>query len=82
MLFIFYFCKKIDENMTDVIINRNKKTVLIASKNLNRIYEWIDDNVNELRKHYIIKIKCDKSGHGEIILPSDITNMITIGNKN
>ena len=34
--------------MTDVIINRNKKTVWIASKNLNRVYEWIDDNVSQL----------------------------------
>lgn len=68
--------------MTDVIINRNKKTVWIASKNLNRVYEWIDDNVNDSLNYYIIKIKCDKTGHGEIILPCDSTNMITIGNKN
>lgn len=68
--------------MTDVVINREKKSVWIASKNLNRIYEWINDNVNNSGKWYVIEIRCDGGEPGKIILPCDSTNMIAIGNKN
>lgn len=64
--------------MTDVIINRDKKEVWIKTENADHTYTWIDDNVKNSGNWYVIDI--ERNGvRGEIILPCNRTNMITLG---
>lgn len=68
--------------MTDVIINRAKKTVHIMSEHINRTYNLIDDNiksndVKESTKYYIIGVVIDDK-IGKIILPCERTNIMII----
>lgn len=64
--------------MTDVIINRTKKEVLVKTETTNYAYVWIDDNVKNSGNWYVIDIECN-GVKGEIILPCNKTNMITFG---
>lgn len=69
-------------NMTDVIIDRTKKTVHIISEHLNRTYNLIDDNIknNDVKdsiKYYIIDVVINDK-IGKIILPSEQTNITII----
>lgn len=64
--------------MTDVIINRTKKEVWIKTENADHTYTWVDDNVKNSGNWYVIDI--ERFGvKGEIILPCNRTNMITLG---
>ena len=68
--------------MTDVIIDRTKKTVHIISEHLNRTYNLIDDNtksndVKDSTKYYIIGVIINDK-IGKIILPSEQTNITII----
>jgi hypothetical protein len=64
--------------MTDVIINRDKKEVWIKTENADHTNTWIDDNVKNSGNWYVIDI--ERNGvKGEIILPCNRTNMITLG---
>ena len=64
--------------MTDVIIDRTKKTVWIKTMNSEHEYIWIRDNVSSSGNWYVIEI--ERFGvEGKIILPCDKTNMITFG---
>lgn len=64
--------------MTDVIINRNTKKVWIKTVNADHTYTWIDDNVKNSGNWYVIDIE-HNGVKGEIILPCNRTNMITLG---
>ena len=68
--------------MTDVIIDRTKKTVHIISEHSNRTYNLIDDNIknNDVKdsiKYYIIDVVINDK-IGKIILPSEQTNITII----
>lgn len=64
--------------MTDVIIDRTKKTVWIKTMESDYTYTWIRDNVNSSGNWYVIEI--ERFGvEGKIILPCASTNMITFG---
>jgi hypothetical protein len=65
--------------MTDVIIDRTKKTIWIKTENADHTYTCIDDNVRNSGNWYVIDIERD-GVQGEIILPCNRTNMITFGN--
>ena len=64
--------------MADVIIDRIKKTVWVGTEQQNKTYNWISDNVSSSGKWYVINIEV-LGNKGEIILPCDRTNMISIG---
>ena len=68
--------------MTDLIINRIDKTVHVLTRNLNRSYELINDNIDMYgyasSKWYIIDIKSDNN-FGKLIFPTEQTNVVLIG---
>lgn len=64
--------------MTDVIIDRTEKTVWIKTQGFDHTYTWIDDNVKNSGNWYVIDIERN-GARGEIILPCNRTNMITLG---
>lgn len=68
--------------MADIVINRKKKIVHILTKNLNRNYTLISDNIDmngyASGKWYIINIETD-GNKGKIIFPTEHTNVILIG---
>lgn len=65
--------------MTDVIIDRTKKTVWIKTMGSDHTCIWISDNVSSSGKWYVIEIERLDGVKGEIIIPCDRTNMITFG---
>lgn len=64
--------------MTDVIINRTKKSIHIINDHLNRNYTLTNDNVEVSGKGYVFYIILDGED-GKIILPAERTNVIIIG---
>ena len=64
--------------MTDVIINRTKKSIQIINDHLNRTYTLTNDNVEVVGKWYIFYIILDGED-GKIKLPAERTNVTIIG---